>query len=264
MSNRIVFSDPSYNACFTPKQKSKDSVVITQFAPQIYGMQKSQWSEVTHEWMPISKEIVFRNPKQNNDWIQQRYAELRTIAWTYLTGGCIMTILTSWVSGFFLSQNKTLRLRGITLPLTTHAVFKASATAWTVTLPLLWCITKVLEIRNTPPDALTKLEQKLRFSKFKKDASAYVAVVSIIISFIGLYLWYGGRITIRGSVYSTTLNQSFILTIGSMMATFLAVKSYDQQSNFCHDHAFDLAAKVLSASDDAIVPDPLIEKKDYQ
>jgi hypothetical protein len=263
MPSRIVFSDPSYNACFTPKQKSKDSVVITQFAPQIYGMQKSQWSEVTHEWMPISKEIVFRNPKQNNNLVQQRYSDRRTIAWAYLTGACIMTILTSWVSGFFLSQNITLRLRGITIPLTTHTVFKASTAAWAVTLPLIWCITKVLEIRNTPQHALTKLEQRLRFSKFKKDASAYAAVVSLITSSIGIYLYHAGRITLRGSVYRLTPNQAFILTAGSMIATFLTAISYDRQTQLCRDHAFDLAAQVLSASDDAVVPDPLIERKDY-
>lgn len=261
MSNRIVFSDPSFSAAFNPTKKSDTSVTITQFTPQIYSVQKSQWSEVTHQWI-ASKELVFRNPKQNHARIQQKYSDLRTDASIYLTGACIIPILTAWVANFFLPQ-KPLSLRGITFSLTTYAVFKATAVVWAVSLPLIWCVTKVLEMRNTPQDRLTMLEQKLRFSKFKKDASACAVVVSVIASCIGIYLWYGGRITIRGFVYSTTLNQSLILTAGSMAATFLTIRSYDQYSKLCQDHAFDLAAKVLLASDDALVPDPLIERKDY-
>lgn len=261
MPNRIVFSDPSFSAVFTPIKKSDTSLTVTQFAPQIYSVQKSEWSEAAHQWIP-SKEIVFRNPKQNHARIQQRYSELRSIAWTYLTGACIISILTAWIANFFLPQ-KPLSLRGITLSLTTHAVFKASTVVWTFSVPLIWCVTKVLEMRNTPQDPLTTLEQKLRFAKYKKDASAYAAVVSVVASCIGIYLCNVGRFTLRGSVYSATLNQSLILTAGPIIATFLTIRSYDQNSKLCQDHAFDLAAKVLSASDDALVPAPLIERKDY-
>lgn len=262
MSSRIVFSDPSYNASFNPKKKSDTSVTITQFAPQIYGVQKSQWVELIKEWGPTSKEIVFRNPKLNNAWIQQRYSELRTTAWNYLTIACLISISTAWIANFFLPQ-KALSLRGITFSLTTYAVSKASTAVGIASLPLIWGVTKVLEIRNTPQSALTVLEQRLRFSKYKKDASAYGVVVSLITSCIGLYLCNVGKIPILRSVYRATFYQAIILTAGSMMATFLTVRSYDQQTKLCRDLAFDLAAKVLSASDDAVVPAPLIERKDY-
>jgi len=252
MAHRIVFSDLSFKVAFSPKQASNGSVTITQFQPQVYSVQTKGL-----------KEIVFRNPQQNNAFNQKRHSELRKELAVYLTIACLLPILISWSADFFFQQDRTLTCRGMAIPLTTRAISKASSAFWAASCVVIWCVTKVLENQRTPRNELTLREQRFKFFKFKRDASVYTAAAFGITTFIGFYLRTLSRITIQG--YSLTPNRTFILIAGSMLASFLALLSFDRQTKFCREEAFDLAVKVISESSkkEGEFPNPLIERKAY-
>ena len=233
MPSLISLNGP-YSTLFSG-DKPDTRIDITEITSQHYKVESRSWDG--KELGFLKKEEQFKHRTDSVNQAQKKISDFRWTTEIYLTGA----LLAGWVfDRWYFGEDHTLTIQGRSFSTTNLAL-----STWVASIILTRTTAELFNWKVSLRDPLTALQQKLKFSKFQETVSGCAAIAFVVATVIGICLLNRASAT-RRLESLMDFKTAFFLTMGSLSASFCAIKYLDRQKEKTERRAQELARWVIT------------------